>query len=224
MGRLRENLWILIGIIVFGSFWGALEATLGGTLALVHFPRHGAVMANIGFLVMAAAVMLYKKPGMQLGIGAVAASFKLLDVPIFHVPPFAQMIVNPMVAIIMEALAFEIVVGLILRRWPKSIFAQAGAGVLGIYLAYIGTVLSFLYLTHRGPHYILSDPWGFILKGGGFAALLALAAVPVGSWLGGLLDRIEHAIKLRPRLYYAGAGGLVLLCLAAAVWGTATLG
>jgi len=219
---IMKGLRLLIGIIVFGSLWGALEATLGGALA--NFPRHGAVMANIGFLIMAAAVALYKRPGMQLGIGMVAASFKLLDVVIFHVPPLAQMIVNPMMAIIMEALAFELAVGLVLRRWPRNIFAQAGTGALGVYLAYVGIALGFLYLTGRGPHYVLSNPGGFVLESGGVAAMLALVSVPLGSWLGGLLGQIERLTRLRPRLLYSGAAIFTLLCWLAAVWGTLTIG
>jgi hypothetical protein len=54
----------------------------------------------------------------------VATSFKLLDVALFHISPLAQMIINPMIAIVMEALAFELVTGLIWRRWPRNIWLK----------------------------------------------------------------------------------------------------
>ena len=77
---------ILIGILVFGSIWGFFEATLGGFLHMIIFPNKGAIMGGIGVALMASALAIYKKPGMLLGIGIVAASFKLLDVLILSLP------------------------------------------------------------------------------------------------------------------------------------------
>ena len=39
---------LLIGVLVFGSAWGFLEATLGGFLHVILFPNKGAIMAGIG--------------------------------------------------------------------------------------------------------------------------------------------------------------------------------
>lgn len=218
----RDNLRLLVGIAAFGALWGMLEATLGGALALIRFPHFGGTMANIGFIVMAAALATYGRPGMQLGIGGVAASFKLLNVPLFGVSPLAKMIVNPMVAIILQALAFELVVGPVWRRLPRNTLVWAGAGALAIFLAYVGQLLAFSYLTRQVPQFILADPWGWVLRNGGFAAVLALVSVPLGLGLGGLLRRAEGALALRPQLYYLGGLGFALLCLAAAVWGMLT--
>jgi len=222
--RLREGVRYLLGVLLFGSLWGALEATLGGLLALIRFPHFGGTMANVGFLTMATAVALHGKPGMALGIGLVAASFKLLSVPIFGVSPLAKMIINPMIAIVLEALAFTLVVGLVLRRWPRNLLAQAGAGVGAMWLVYLGELFSFFYITQRVPRFILADPWGWVLTSGGFAAGLALVSVPLGGLLGRLLLRVKRAAEPRPALYYAGVIGLILLCIAAAIWGTLTLG
>jgi len=79
----QNTVQVLIGILVFGSIWGLLEATLGGFLHLIIFPNKGAIMGGIGVALMASALAIYKKPGMLLGIGIVAASFKLLDVWLF---------------------------------------------------------------------------------------------------------------------------------------------
>lgn len=222
--QVQKWMRIFLGILLFGSLWGALEATLGGLLAVVHFPQHGAVMANIGFLTMGAAFALYRRPGMPLGIAAVAASFKLLDVAIFQVPPLTRMVINPMVAIILEALAFEGVALLILRRWPRNVLAQAGAGAAGMLLSYAGIALAFNYLTQMGPRAMLTDPLGWVLQRGGFAAALALVALPLGLGLGGLLRRVERRIQPHPTLYYAGSVSVILLAVAAAVWGTLRLG
>lgn len=61
-----KGLRILIDIIAFGSLWGALEVTLGG--ALGNSPRHGAVMANIGLLIMATRSYFTNSQGCSSGL------------------------------------------------------------------------------------------------------------------------------------------------------------
>lgn len=53
------------------------------------------------------------------------------------------MIVSPMMAITIGALAFEITVGLVLRRWPRSILARAGA--VGMCLSAKGEAVIRIY-------------------------------------------------------------------------------
>ncbi len=43
----RSVVYIVIGILVFGSIWGFFEATLGGFLHLIIFPNKGAIMAGL---------------------------------------------------------------------------------------------------------------------------------------------------------------------------------
>ena len=53
----RQSLvYLIIGILVFGSIWGVLEATLGGFLHLIIFPNKGAIMAGIGVAIMSSAL------------------------------------------------------------------------------------------------------------------------------------------------------------------------
>jgi len=51
----------IIVVLLFGSLWGVLEATLGGALHLLHLPFKGQVMANIGFFIMAAVVATFPR-------------------------------------------------------------------------------------------------------------------------------------------------------------------
>ena len=85
---------ILIGILVFGSIWGLLDAISTGALfshiaptlrshQICICPLTGAVF---GFFIMALALAIYKKPAMLIGIGAVAALFKLLNFAIIPLP------------------------------------------------------------------------------------------------------------------------------------------
>ena len=49
---------VVIGILVFGSIWGLVEATLGGALHLVHFAYKGVITGGIGMAIMAAFVVM----------------------------------------------------------------------------------------------------------------------------------------------------------------------
>lgn len=216
MERRKELLDLAVGVILFGSLWGLLEATLGGWLHALNLPYKGAIMANLGFTIMAAAVAVYKRPTLPVGLGLVAASFKLLDVLIFSLSPLARKVVNPAMAIILEAMAFQAAVSLMWRPYQRRELARAGAGMLGMYLAYIGIALGFFYILHRGPRDV-TDPLGligFALQDGTIAALAALVATPLGHRLGELSRaRKERLVLHNPRLLYRGA-----LALAAACW------
>jgi hypothetical protein len=110
----RDDEWqslirVIIGILVFGSIWGLLEATLGGFLNMIVLPNKGAIMGGIGMAIMCAALAIYRKPAMLLGIGIVAASFKWLNSWLLFVPVSAIHIINPAMAIFLESLAFSLV-------------------------------------------------------------------------------------------------------------------
>jgi hypothetical protein len=117
---------IIFGILVFGSIWGLLEATLGGFLNMVLFPNKGAIMTGIGVAIMAASLAVYRRAAMTVGIGLVAASFKLLNVWIF-VPVSYHHVLNPAVAIIFEALIFGLIAVFLQDRMARS--ATVGIGV-----------------------------------------------------------------------------------------------
>ncbi|MFC1946182.1 hypothetical protein ACFLW1_03170, partial [Chloroflexota bacterium] len=90
---------LVIGILVFGSVWGFMEATLGGFLNMIVFPNKGAIMGGIGMAIMGSALAIYRKPLMLPGIGIVAASFKLLNIWLVFVPINMVHVINPMMAI-----------------------------------------------------------------------------------------------------------------------------
>jgi hypothetical protein len=210
----RVDLRLLAGVVLFGSIWGALEATLGAALIALHVPRFGAIMANLGFLLMAAAVAVYRRPELPLGMGLIAASFKLVDAAALGVSPLAQMILNPMIAIVMEALGFTLAIAALWQWYPKRLLAQAGAGALGMILYYAATNAIFLYLLHRGRGELLEKGLlAYILEHGGVAASIALFSAPLGLRLGAFARRgIDRLSEAHPRLLYAGGAALALLC------------
>lgn len=97
--KLRDNL----SVIIFGCIWGIFELTLGGFFHLIHYPLKGQVMGAIGYAIMAAYVIKYRKIWGLLLMGCIAAGFKFFSIFIFHVPPLSMMIINPAASIIIEA-------------------------------------------------------------------------------------------------------------------------
>ena len=126
----QGSIRLIIGILVFGSIWGFLEATLGGFLHLIIFPNKGAIMAGIGVALMTSALAIYRKPGMLFGIGIVAALFKLLDVWLFLLPVTSIHIINPAMSIIIESLVFSLVAIFVMKRIAKSALTGVGTGAL----------------------------------------------------------------------------------------------
>ena len=128
---------VVIGILVFGSIWGLVEATLGGFLHLIFFWGKGAIMGGIGMAIMATFVVMYRRPRLVFWIAVVAALFKPLSAVIYVQPIFGPSVVNPASAILLEALAFTLVVSLLFKGFESSIKMRIGAGVAAGYLSFI---------------------------------------------------------------------------------------
>jgi len=128
---------LVIGILVFGSIWGLMEATLGGALHFVHLPYKGAITGGIAMAIMATFVVMYRRPKLVFWIGVIAALFKPLSAVIYVDPIFGPSVVNPASAILLEALAFSLVVSLVFKGFESSIKVRIGAGVAAGYLSFI---------------------------------------------------------------------------------------
>jgi hypothetical protein len=101
-----------VTILLFGSIWGFIEATVGGAMHVIHIPFTGTIMASIGFAVLYAALKNGLKPSHLFAVSLVAASFKMLDIWLFSLPLFHMQVINPATAIAMQGLA----AALILRK------------------------------------------------------------------------------------------------------------
>lgn len=128
---------VVIGILVFGSIWGLEEATLGGFLHLIHFTYKGAITGGIGMAIMATFVLMYRRPRLVFWIGVIAALFKPLSAVIYGQSIFSPFVVNPASAILLEALAFSLVVSLLFKGFESSIKARIAAGISAGYLSAI---------------------------------------------------------------------------------------
>ncbi len=220
-GSRRGLLHFIIGILVFGSIWGFLEATLGGFLHMVIFPNKGAIMGGIGVAIMGTALAIYRKPAMLPGIGIVAASFKLLNVWLLFIPINAFWVINPAIAIIFESLAFCLVAAFVSNRMARNVFAGVAAGasvglVTAVAFAYLAVyVTGFPFFERMGVGSIAQFIAGQGLVQAAFFAILA----PVGYLVGTKLAARTFSVSInRPALYYVTSAAVVCLC-----WGISAI-
>jgi hypothetical protein len=220
LGNLPVLVRLVIGALVFGSIWGFLEATLGGFLNLIIFPNKGAIMGGIGMAIMGAALAIYRKPAMLPGIGIVAASFKWLNAWLLFVPASAVQIINPAMAIILEALAFSLVVAFVMNRIEKSAYVGVWAAALAGLMSAIAYVYFAVYVTHS-PIFArlgIESIGEFIVGNGVVQAVFFGVLAPLGYVVGKKLAAITPPVLTRPPIYYAVSASTVLLC-----WGVSAL-
>jgi hypothetical protein len=206
---------IIIGILVFGSIWGLLEATLGGFLNMIIFPNKGAIMGGIGMAIMGTALALYRKPAMLPGIGIVAASFKWLNSWLLFVPASAIHIINPAMAIFLESLAFSLVVTFFMYRIDKNVYVGAWAA----FLAGLISVTAYGYFSVYIMHAPLFERMGvnsvpeFIASHGVIQAVFFGMLAPLGYLVGKKLAATAPVLLRRPLYYYATSAAIICFCL-----------
>jgi len=211
---------LIIGVLVFGSIWGFLEATLGGFLNLIIFPNKGAIMGGLGMAIMGTALAIYRKPAMLPGIGIVAASFKWLNAWLLFVPASAVQIINPAMAIIFEALAFSLVVAFLMNRMAKNVYVGVWAAVLAGLMSAIAYVYFAVYVTHS-PIFArlgIKSIGEFIVGNGAVQAVFFGVLAPLGYLIGKKLAAITPLVLTRQPIYYAVSASTALLC-----WGFSAL-
>lgn len=206
---------LIIGVLVFGSIWGCLEATLGGFLNLIIFPNKGAIMCGIGMAIMGAVLAVYRKPAMLPGIGIVAASFKWLNSWLLFVPPTSVQIINPAMSIVLEALAFALVVVLFRKLMEKNIYAVVWLAFLASLTSAIAYVYFAVYVTHS-PIFArlgIKSIGEFILGNGVVQAVFSGMLAPLGYLAGKkMAAEISHVLA-RKSVYFAVSTTTVLGCL-----------
>jgi len=209
----------IVGIVLFGSIWGLVEATLGGALHLVHFAYKGAITGGIGMAIMAAFVVTYRRPKLAFWIAVIAALFKPLSALIYGQPVFAPFVVNPASAILLEGLGFTVVVSLLFKGFENSIKTRIGAGVAAGYLSIIlfGVLASAVGMGNWAS-------WGLAERVSSvFANGTGLAIVGTSLLLLGHLVSIKlrpnfwQFMTVKPKAFYAGAIAITALCSVGAV-------
>jgi hypothetical protein len=172
------------------------------------------VVGTIGAFILASALAIYKKPGMLIGIGLVAASFKWLTVPIHGVSATSWPVIMPAIAIFIESLAFAVIAALLMKRLEGEIPARIGVGALAGLLSSIGWIYAHVALgTPIFKATQLSGAAAFIATEGMLWMALCALFLPLGYLAGTKLQpRIVSLAGRRPWLYYAGSAATVACC------------
>jgi hypothetical protein len=209
-----DILRVVIGILVFGSIWGLVEATLGGALHLVHFAYKGAITGGIGMSIMAAFVVMYRRPKLAFCIAAIAALFKPLSALIYGQPIFAPFVYNPASAILLEGLAFSLVVSLLFRGFESSIKTRIGAGVAAGYLSIIlfGVLASAAGMGNWASWGLAERVSSVFANGTGLAIVgtcLLLLGYLVATKVG---PNFWHFMSVKPRAFYASTIAVTAFC------------
>jgi hypothetical protein len=202
MNKLR----ILAGILAFGSIWGLSESYIGSALSDAGFPS-GSIMTGVfalSFLLITR--LIYKQPGMQLGMGIVAGSLKLFN------PLMTGCYLCSGIAIMAEGMVFESVCLLFSNdlKELKSVNLQISLGIITGYLMFItgNIVTQIITPLVQGFNFYMTDLAIFmprILARGILPAIMGAAIVPLLS----LSIKIEF--KLKDTVYYPTTIGIFLL-------------
>jgi hypothetical protein len=213
-------LHVIIGILVFGSVWGLVEATLGGSLHLIHFAYKGAITGGIGMSIMAAFVVIYRRPGLVFWIGVIAALFKPLSAVIYGQFIFSPFVVNPGSAILLEALAFSLVVSLVFKGFESSIKMRIGAGVAAGYLSIIlyGVLASAVGMGNWAS-WGLAERVSSVFANGTGLAIVGTCLLLLGHLVGTKLrPNFWQLMTAKPKAFYASTIAIMAFCwIAAAV-------
>jgi hypothetical protein len=209
-------LHIIIGILVFGSVWGLVEATLGGALHFLHVPLFvkGAIPAGIGMSIMAAFVVMYRQPKLAFCIAVIAALFKPLSAVIYGQPIFAPFVVNPASAILLEGLAFSLVVSLLFKGFESSIKTRIGAGVAAGYLSIIlfGVLASAAGMGNWAS-WGLAERVSSVFANGTGLAIVGTALLLLGYLVGTKFrPNFWQLMTVKPKAFYASTVAITAFC------------
>ena len=209
-----DILRVVIGILVFGSIWGLVEATLGGALHLIHFAYKGAITGGIGMAIMATFVVMYRQPKLVFWIAVIAALFKPLSAVIYGHPIFAPFVVNPASAILLEGLAFSLVVSLFSKGFESSIKVRIAAGISAGYLSIIlyGVLASAAGMGNWAS-WGLAERLSSVFANGTGLAIVGTCLLLLGHLVGTKLrPNFWQLITVKRKAFYASTTATILCC------------
>ncbi|MFH1296704.1 MAG: hypothetical protein ABIJ04_05460 [Bacteroidota bacterium] len=207
---------ILVGILVIGSIWGLLDAlTVIYISPMCHIRKLCMCPMTVviyGFPLMTIAMVKYRKPLMMIGIGVIAALFKLLDFALLSLPvvdghTIYQPVLNPALAAITVSIVYAVFVGLLVNKLEKNILSRILIGAVVGFLSVIAFVYTAFYVTQTPP-LIIQTPLELLFPFHGPATgLLGAICLPLGYWIAIKLTRRTFLLQTKkPVLYYFVSG------------------
>jgi hypothetical protein len=216
-----------VGILIFGSIWGLLQGTIGaafGSLdsffkSQLHVCPCPIVGAILGIPIMTAALAIYKRPAMLVGIGIVAIPFSFLVIPIQHIPAFTTAattypIINPIIAMIFSSITFSLIATLVMRRSELTTPVLIGAGALSGFLSSIAFIYTVVAL---GAPILkatgIGSQFAYIATNGLIWTAISAATSPVGYITAPKIQlRISPLISQNRWFYRLAPVALIVVC------------
>lgn len=191
-----ENKKLFAGILLFGSIWGFSEVILGSIIADAGYPSGGLMTGFFAIPLLVISRMVYKRPGMQFGIGLVAGTLRVFN-------PFVGCQVCSAIAIMAEGALFELIFyGLSTDfRELKNITMQSSIGIFSAYIIFVGGYIVTQILTPivAGAGFYLENLIVFmpkILSSGLLPSLIAVITVPL------VISAKKLDITIKDKVYY----------------------
>jgi hypothetical protein len=197
---------LLIGILLFGSLWGAVECLLGDSLRDLGLPA-GTLMTVIALFMMVSSRKLYHQRGMQMGMALVAGTLRIFN-------PFGSCLFCSAVAIIAEGAVFE---ALLLMPYlnafgTEDITSRLSAGVvLGFATYFVGyVVIQVITPLLTSASFYLNDLLVLlprIVSQSTIAGFLTAVTLPLATYIGQLKLNL-----VKRELYYPTASIVSIAC------------
>ncbi|KPJ49523.1 MAG: hypothetical protein AMJ41_02790 [candidate division Zixibacteria bacterium DG_27] len=203
---MNANKRLILGIILFGSIWGGLEALGIEAMRTANFHPSSPILALIAILLLASARMVFPRAGTTILIALVAAGFKFLSLPSVY---FCQLC-----AVLLTGVVFDLTFTLAERKgWIERLVTLGVVGLVASYINYLAFAFSEAYLffnpywTERGVAGLLR----WVYTDGSYAAALSFFGIMIGVGLGRrLAPRFLRWQNLKEKAY---ARGLILTSL-----------
>jgi hypothetical protein len=203
---MNKNMKLFAGILLFGSLWGFTEIIFGSVLKDAGLP-YGSIMTGVFVLIfLIFSRLIYRQPGMQLGMGLVAGSLRMFN-------PFVGCHLCSALAIMAEGAIFEMI-------WysfsfdfdnMKNITNKVSMGIVTAYTIYVGGYVVTQILTPivSGVGFYVENLIVFlprILASGLLPGLIGAFVFPI------VLQLSKLDLKIKDTLYYPTTFGVSAFC------------
>ncbi len=199
-----DNKKLILGVILFGSIWGGLEALGISAMRGVKFFPTSPVLALVAILILSASRMILKRPGTTLACGVVAAGFKALCLPSIMLCQVTAVFVT---AAVMDV-AFTWAESRRLSNWLSWGVVGLAASyanylVFGLVNTYLLRNIYWLERVHTIPNYVLIS--------GTYAAVFSFFGILLGRALGRSTEPLFGRLEQVKATAYSG--GVILASL-----------
>jgi len=203
---MNEKKRLFAGILLFGSLWGFSEVIIGSMIADAGLPSGGLMTGFFAIPFLILSRLIYKKPGMQLGMGFVAGGLRMFN-------PFVGCQICSAIAIMAEGAIFELIFYGISADFKefKNLTMQSSIGIFSAYIIFVCGYIITQILTPivAGVGFYLENlliAMPKIFAAGLLPALIAVITVPL------VISVKKLDISIKNSIYYPTTLGLSILC------------